>query len=378
MTCTAEPVTQIKSSPNLSQRLQGYILLVFISGLALMVYLMLGVEWSPSVGVEMGVFTLLIVAAGSFPLSVAPRVKADVTSAPLFAAALLLEPGVASLAGVLGLTSYTLLNRFWGQRLALPWYKYPFNAGQVALYVGLTSVVFHSLAPDGSLLGPAVALAVGVYYLVNTGLVSAAVGLQLAVNPFRFWWNGTRENGLSELSLFAFGLLAAVLYEANPWAIATVLIPVAVIYVAFSSLARRLLERETTERELEKAKEELEIRVDLRTVELKGTNDQLGLSRRRVVRAQEELRKSVAQQLHGPVQNRLLVATHWLREAQTELGENPGKCSENLANATRLIEEINHGELRTAMKRLHPSLIRISLIAADLPPIVVPQVMRHW
>ena len=125
-----------------------------------------------------------------------------------------------------------------------------------------------------------------------------------------------------------------------------------------------VLERESAEKGLETAKEELEIRVELRTLELNGTNDQLQHSRRRVVKAQEELRKSVAQQLHGPVQNRLLVATHWLREAQMELGEDPGKCSENLANATRLIEEINQGELRTAMKRLHPSLIRISLEAA--------------
>lgn len=179
MTCAAEPVTESRQSPGLPRRLRAYILLVAISGLVLTVLLTLGVKWSPSVVEELGVFSLLIVAAGSFPLTVAPRIRADVTAAPMFAAALLLEPGVAALAGALGLTAYTTLNRFWGQRLALPWYKYPLNAGQVALYVGATSAIFHGLAPEEGLLNPAAALAAGACYLVNTALISGAGGSSL-------------------------------------------------------------------------------------------------------------------------------------------------------------------------------------------------------
>ncbi len=102
----------------------------------------------------------------------------------------------------------------------------------------------------------------------------------------------------------------------------------------------------------------------LRTAELNSANDQLAGSRRRVVNAQEELRKAVAQQLHGPVQNRLLVATHWLQTASEDMGNENGKSAEHVAKAAQLIHEINQQDLRAAIRRLHPSLIRMSLQSA--------------
>ena len=46
--------------------------------------------------------------------------------------------------------------RFRGDRLRLPWYKYPFNAAATALYVGLASMLFHGLSADGELMTVAV------------------------------------------------------------------------------------------------------------------------------------------------------------------------------------------------------------------------------
>ena len=74
-------------------------------------------------------------------------------------------------------------------------------------------------------------------YLANTSLVTGAASLQMGLNPLRFWWMGTKENGLTELSLFAFGFLGAMAYLQSPWTIAALIIPVAIIYVAFSRLA---------------------------------------------------------------------------------------------------------------------------------------------
>ena len=348
----------------LPRSLRAYIVLVAVGGMVWLTYLAQSVEWGPSVLGEMGFFVALIVLAGSFPLPVGPRVKTDVAATALFAAALLLEPGAAALAGAVGVVTYTLLLRFWGQKIRVPWYKYPFNAGATALCVGMASALFHELAAGEGLLSTAVVPAACVYYLVNTGLVSGAAGLQLGVSPLRFWWKGTKDNGIAELSLFAFAFLGAVIYNESPWTVAVLFMPVAIIYIAFSRLAQKIQERELAEEALQKAKEELEIRVEMRTNELTKATEQLAHSRRRVVNSQEDLRKAVAQQLHGPVQNRLLVATHWLRTAQDKIGDGTGETAEQISKAAHLIDEINQGDLSAAVRRLHPSLIRMSLEAS--------------
>ena len=348
----------------LPKSLQAYIVIVAVGGMAWLTYLAQSVEWGPSVLGQMGLFVALIVLAGSFPLPVGPRVKTDVAATALCAAALLLEPGAAALAGAVGVVTYTLLLRFCGQKIRVPWYKYPFNAGATALFVGMTSALFHGMAASDSLLSAAVVPAACVYYLINTGLVSGAASLQLGVSPLRFRWNGTRDSGLAELSLFAFAFLGTVVYDQSPWTVAVLFTPVAIIYIAFSGLAQKIHERELIEEALQKAKEELEIRVEMRTNELTSATEQLAHSRRRVVNSQEDLRKAVAQQFHGPVQNRLLVATHWLRTAQDNIGAVTGETAEQISKAAHLIDEINQGDLRAAVRRLHPSLIRISLEAS--------------
>ena len=160
---------QVRAS--LPKSLQAYIVIVAVGGMAWLTYLAQSVEWGPSVLGQMGLFVALIVLAGSFPLPVGPRVKTDVAATALFAAALLLEPGAAALAGAVGVVTYTLLLRFWGQKIRVPWYKYPFNAGATALFVGMASAFFHGMAASDSLLSAAVVPVACVYYLINTGLV---------------------------------------------------------------------------------------------------------------------------------------------------------------------------------------------------------------
>ena len=204
---------------------------------------MLGYMWSgEALGLsalgEAALFFLMVVVAGSFPLPVANKVKTDVTTAVLFGAALVMEPGMAALTGALGIVTYTFF------RLHLPWYKYPFNAGVTAIYVGLTSVAFHGLNGDGSVLTVAVIPAAVIMYGLNTALVTGAATLQTGGNPLHFWWAGTRENGPAELGLLAFGFLGAVVYRESPWTVVALFIPVAVIYLAFSRLARTNVELE--------------------------------------------------------------------------------------------------------------------------------------
>ena len=103
--------------------LRFYIGSVAVAGLAWLAFLVGRVDWELSVVGEMFFFVALTVVAGSFPIPIAPKVKTDVAATVIFAAALLLQPGIAALAAVVGITTYTLLLRFLGDHLRLPWYK---------------------------------------------------------------------------------------------------------------------------------------------------------------------------------------------------------------------------------------------------------------
>ena len=153
-----------------------------------------------------------------------------------------IKPGAAVFTAVVGkLVSYLILKNL-GDLLRLPGYqhpyhKYAFNLGEVAITIGLTSYLFHTMGTSGDFFTLTVAAAAAAMYLVNTTLVTIIVSLEMKINPFVFWWTGTRANGAAELDLLSFGFLGAVVYEESPWASAALIIPVAVIYLAFSHLA---------------------------------------------------------------------------------------------------------------------------------------------
>jgi signal transduction histidine kinase len=203
-----------------------------------LIYLALSVDWEASLIGETALLTLLILLAGSFPLPVAPKIKADVTTAVMLGAVIILDAGAAALAATVGVTCYTFLLRFWGERIRLPWSRYPFNTGVTALYVGLASLVFHELTAGNEIASPALVSAAAVMYFTNTILVTGAASLQMGLNPLEFWWAGTRQNGLAEVSLMGVGILGAIAYRENPGMIATLVVPTAIVYIAFSRLAQ--------------------------------------------------------------------------------------------------------------------------------------------
>jgi hypothetical protein len=188
--------------------LRAYIVITTIIGAAWLVYLGGSVTWDVTTIGESAMLVALIVLAGSFSLPVGPNVRTNITTALLFASAIMLEPGAAAVAGATVVLIYTIMQ-------GLPWYKHPFNTAVTALYVGLSSYLFHGLSQGDALITAALIPAAATMYLVNTGLITGVASVQMFVNPFRFWWNGTRENGLAELSLLAYGFLGVVLYDVS-------------------------------------------------------------------------------------------------------------------------------------------------------------------
>ena len=126
-----------------------YLALVTVSGIGFTAYWMTRISWELSLITEMGIWFALLVTAGSFQVPVAPKVKADLSAAGLFAAALIFPPASAALVGGAAVVTYTYLARFWGDRYRYPWYKFSFNGGATALYTGLASWVFVAQDPSG-------------------------------------------------------------------------------------------------------------------------------------------------------------------------------------------------------------------------------------
>ncbi len=151
-------------------------------------------------------------------------------------------------------------------------------------------------------------------------------------------------------------------------------------------------ERRRTEERLRALTEELEREVQFRTAELLAENaerrrvqeaqaallaenrrlvqalerqlEQVRRARRLVVEADEQLRKDIAERLHGAVQTRLLVAWHRLGQVRTLLGTDPEAAAGVLDTVRDELDRIREHDVREASHLLHPSIIRVGLVPA--------------
>lgn len=90
--------------------------------------------------------------------------------------------------------------------------------------------------------------------------------------------------------------------------------------------------------------------------------DEMQRSRQRIVSAQESLRKEIAQQLHGSVQNRLIFLV--LRLKQLEATAEPKGVASELADLREKFEELLEQEIRSIVHRLYPYILRRGFVPA--------------
>ena len=90
--------------------------------------------------------------------------------------------------------------------------------------------------------------------------------------------------------------------------------------------------------------------------------EELQLSRQRIVNAQESVRRDIAQQLHGSVQNRLIILLHRLTEL--ERTAPPGALAQELRDLRQKLGDLLDNHVRPISHRLYPSILRRGLVAA--------------
>lgn len=179
---------------------------------------------------------LFAIAAQSRPLHLSSKLKIDVDDTALFAAALLFDPFYAMALGGVAM----LLSRLWSRQE--PWYGHAFNVSAVTLACGVSSGAYRAVAGAGfaDVQVPAAAIAAGVaLYAVRTLLVDLVVSLHLRRDP-RATWRRLHLRAIAQtVALYMLGALAAVLaVDVDPWSLALLAAPVALIYVSLREVSR--------------------------------------------------------------------------------------------------------------------------------------------
>jgi len=115
-----------------------------------------------------------------------------------------------------------------------------------------------------------------------------------------------------------------------------------------------------TELEKEQKKAE-EVRM-AQAVALAARAEELQQSRQRIVGVQESLRKEIAKDLHGTVQNRLIILLHRLTELQQRMSQR--ELAAELGDIHEKLDELLENHVRPIARRLFPSILRRGLIPA--------------
>ena len=90
--------------------------------------------------------------------------------------------------------------------------------------------------------------------------------------------------------------------------------------------------------------------------------EELEKSRQRIVAVQESVRRDIAQQLHGSVQNRLIILLH--RMTELERTATTGEIARELGDLRQKLADLLDNHVRPISHRLYPSIVRRGLAAA--------------
>ena len=143
------------------------------------------------------------------------------------------------------------------------------------------------------------------------------------------------------------------------------------VWAAWRTISRQLSQLLAVNTELDLRVTDLSTEINLRQQVEKELSEQAAAlaradevqrSRQRIVSAQETLRKEIAQEIHGSVQNRLIFLV--LRLKQLEAVVEPEKVAGELSDLREKFEELLEQEIRSIVHQLYPYILRRGVVPA--------------
>lgn len=115
-----------------------------------------------------------------------------------------------------------------------------------------------------------------------------------------------------------------------------------------------------------RALEETRRRLASMNERLETQNEIIRRSRERLINADEAARQSIAEELHGPVQTKLLLIWHALSAIRADMDGDEfdtESLATSLDDALGQLDVIREEDIRLLSHRLHPSIVRVSALA---------------
>ncbi len=234
--------------------LRGYLWAIYAIAVALVVCQapLLPAALAPTgVLAATALFALLVAIGERITLQITHSVNQNMAGALHIATILLFPPPLPlfiTLAATLGSDL---------PRSRRPLYKRVFNVCLSTLSVGVTSVVVaHGAGPVALRPGqvaaalPALALLLGLYYALNSGLLLGVLCLLERRAPWRVWPQTHRPTVLPELAICALGILAAVVWHVDPLLLGLFALPISALHAAIRTAARARAAEERAEHAL--------------------------------------------------------------------------------------------------------------------------------
>jgi|GEM_PF-2379088 len=189
--------------------------------------------YSPLFKSEILFWALLVIFSESFLIYLPLSGYLSIGTAIDIPIIIIFGPFIASLYGALGAISSLIVRR-------APFYKILFNVALFMLTMGVSSWFFHSLADSINFIESpqfilVFILTIAVYFILNSGLLSIAIGLSDGISPKTIWLKNHSWTIPYLVVLSAIGyLMVMVNFALGKWAIVLLLLPVLLIRKAYS------------------------------------------------------------------------------------------------------------------------------------------------
>lgn len=214
----------------LPRRAQVYIIFLALAALIGVLGMLPTLMAQPSLWPVVLLFAGLICLSDLFPIVMPFPGDAEMTvsGAVQAAVAILFGPAAAVWAAFLGtLVAEAILRRAW--------HKAVFNVSQMVITFGAMGSLYRLLY-DGNV-NPlnsvqnagALALLAVFYYVVNTGMVALIVAFANRISASYVWKVSFRNIAWHELTMVPLGAMIVILWQASPWAITLMVLPLAVV-----------------------------------------------------------------------------------------------------------------------------------------------------